>query len=143
MKRIGLLLLLVVLAAGSVWAQNKVLSLDGDGDYVEIPNSEVFDITDQVTMEAWVVLNNIGEAAKIISRRPAYVLALYHQQKAETEVFTDGRYHMTRSVDGGTVLEQGQWYHIAGTFDGSQIATYINGRLDRATEHKGKIDVVR
>ena len=36
MKRISLLLLLVVLAAGSVWAQNKVLSLDGDRDYVEV-----------------------------------------------------------------------------------------------------------
>ena len=30
MKRIGLLLLLVVLAAGSVLAQNKALSLDSD-----------------------------------------------------------------------------------------------------------------
>ena len=30
MKRIGLLLLLGVLASGSVWAQNKALSLDSD-----------------------------------------------------------------------------------------------------------------
>ena len=36
MKQISLLLLLVVLACGSVWAQNKALSLDGDGDYEEL-----------------------------------------------------------------------------------------------------------
>ena len=72
MKRISLLLLLVVLACGSVMAQNKALSLDGNGDYVEIPNSEVFDITDEITMEAWVTLNGTDRDAKIISRRPAY-----------------------------------------------------------------------
>ena len=72
MKRISLLLLLVVLAVGSVMAQNKALSLDGDGDYVEIPNSEVFDIIDEITMEAWVMLNGTGRDVKIISRRPAY-----------------------------------------------------------------------
>ena len=40
MKRISLLLLLVVLACGSVWAQNKALSLDGDGDYMEVADSD-------------------------------------------------------------------------------------------------------
>ena len=125
MKRIALLLLLVVLASGYVWAQNKVLSLDGDWDYVEIPNSEVFDITDEITMEAWVMLNGTGRDVKIISRRPAYEYGVYSNNKAETEVFTDGRYHLTRWEDGSTVLDQGQWYDIAGTFDGSQIATYI------------------
>ena len=40
MKRISLLLLMVVLACGSVWAQNKALSLDGDGDYMEVADSD-------------------------------------------------------------------------------------------------------
>ena len=54
MKRIGLLLLLVVLAAGSVFAQNKALSVDGDGDYVQIPESIWFD--GDLTIEAWVFI---------------------------------------------------------------------------------------
>ena len=56
MKRIGLLLLLVVLAVGSVWAQNKVLSLDGDGDYVQVPHSKSLDITNKITMEKYRVV---------------------------------------------------------------------------------------
>ena len=36
------LILLVVLAWDSVYAENKVLSLDGDGDYVRIPASVWF-----------------------------------------------------------------------------------------------------
>ena len=142
MKRISLLLLLIVLVCSSVMAQNKALSLDGDGDYVQIPDSDVFNITDEITMEAWVMLNDTGIDAKIISRRPAYVLTVFRSHKAETEVFTNGQSYETRDVDGGTVLEQDQWHHVAGTFDGKQIVTYIDGHLDRAKEHQGKIDVV-
>ena len=38
--RIDLLLVLVVSASGPVWAQNKALSLDGDGDYMEVADSD-------------------------------------------------------------------------------------------------------
>jgi len=54
MKRIGLLLLLVVLASGFVYAENKVLSLDGNGDYIEIPEGVWFD--GDLTIEAWVFI---------------------------------------------------------------------------------------
>ena len=35
MKRISLFVFLIVLACYSVWAQNEVLGLDGDGAYIE------------------------------------------------------------------------------------------------------------
>ena len=110
MKRISLLLLLAVLAVDSVMAQNKALSLDGDGDYAEIPNSEVVDITDEIAIAAWVVLNGTSRDVEIIFRQLAYEYGVYSNDKAETEVFTDGRYHLTRWEDGGTVLDQGPWY---------------------------------
>ena len=50
MKRISALLLFVALTAGSVWSQNKVLSLDGDGDYVQIPGGVWFN--SDLTIEA-------------------------------------------------------------------------------------------
>ncbi|MFC1715181.1 two-component regulator propeller domain-containing protein [Candidatus Poribacteria bacterium] len=54
-----LLVILLHISAAAIWAQesrpNRVLSLDGDGDYVEIADSEALnDIGSQVTMEAWV-----------------------------------------------------------------------------------------
>ena len=51
MKRISLLLLLVVLACGSVYAQNKVLSLDGDMDWLSLPD---LGSLNDVTIEMWV-----------------------------------------------------------------------------------------
>ena len=53
MKRISLLLLLGVLACGSVLAQNKALSLDGDGDYVKVPDDESLSISGHITMQAF------------------------------------------------------------------------------------------
>ena len=38
--RLDLLLLLVVSASGPVWALNKDLSLDGDGDYMAVADSD-------------------------------------------------------------------------------------------------------
>ena len=90
MKRISLLLLLVVLACGSVWSQNKVLSLDGDGDYVEVVNNKSLNISEHITMQAWVKLKDLD--GQIISKRPSYQLFLY-SKKIEAEVFTDGRWH--------------------------------------------------
>jgi len=80
------------------------LSLDGNGDHVQIPENPVFDITNQVTMEAWIFINSFGDQ-KIISKRPAYVIAIVNQ-KAETEIFTDGSSINTRAVSGGTISEQ-------------------------------------
>ena len=85
MKRISVLLLLVVLATGSVLAQNKVLSLDGNLDYVEVADHESLNISEHITMEAWVKFNGLGDM-KIISKRPSYVLFLYSQEKIEAEI---------------------------------------------------------
>ena len=51
-------LLMILLYVSTVWAEdatNRVLSLDGDGDYVEIAHSEALNaIGSQVTIEAWI-----------------------------------------------------------------------------------------
>ena len=57
MKRIGLLILLVVLASGSALTQNKALSVDGDGDYVEVQPDASLSILDYVTVSAWIKIN--------------------------------------------------------------------------------------
>ena len=74
MKRIGLLLLLVVLASGSVWAKNKALSLDRD--YVAVPDDESLNISGHITMQAWVKFKDLGDM-KIISKRPGDQLFSY------------------------------------------------------------------
>ncbi|MBC8231403.1 hypothetical protein H8E77_17765 [bacterium] len=53
-----LLTLITTLINPKAFALNRVLSLEGDGDFVEMADSESLNaITSQVTMEAWIRLN--------------------------------------------------------------------------------------
>ncbi len=40
-------------------AQNRVLQLDGDGDYIQIP-SNIFNDLDEATIEAWAKWERLG-----------------------------------------------------------------------------------
>jgi len=47
----------------NAFAENSVLSLDGDGDYVEMADSESLNaINSQVTIEAWIKPTAITKA---------------------------------------------------------------------------------
>tara|TARA_B100000809_G_C15114570_1_gene521899 strand:+ start:553 stop:876 length:324 start_codon:yes stop_codon:yes gene_type:complete len=71
-KRISLVILLFTLVCQYVHAKNqKALSLDGDGDYVEILDNPSlnFGATDNLTLEVWVKL--LSDDAIVLSKRVA------------------------------------------------------------------------
>lgn len=77
MKSVVTLLSVLILTFGistsSVWAINRALSLDGDGDYVEVPDSTSLHIENQITMEAWVYPTAYeGDKRTIIVKWRAY-----------------------------------------------------------------------
>ncbi len=37
------------------------------------------------------------------------------------------------SVTGSTAIQSGRWYHLAGTYDGSTLKVYVDGKLDGTT----------
>ena len=133
-------LLVILSCASSVWAQgvtpNRVLSLDGDGDYVEITGNEALDnIGSQVTMEVWIKLTEFpvewialvhksGEKNPVHSNR-SYSLALNSLEKdVELGSAPEGQGQMVlRSPDG--LIRLNAWYHIAGTVDSKNGAMKI------------------
>ena len=52
MKYLSLCFLFILVISLSATAQNHVLSLDGDGDYVQLP-SDIFNDLDAATIEFW------------------------------------------------------------------------------------------
>jgi len=144
MERIGLLLLLVVLAAGSVFAQNKALSLDGKKDYVEIQYHATLAVANNaITMEAWIKPEK-GDFAGLISKgdndndlgsHDDY--ALWIKNWTVTSGFNwGGSWKLT---EGSTIVTPGQWIHFAVTWDGSVIKHYLNGNLDKTVSWQGPI----
>lgn len=125
---------------------NRALDFDGFNDFVSVGNMNLSG--NQVTLETWVnakqfqpffpfissligVETSLGNAALIRlgdaalpNNRPQFALSI------------NGNY---QRLDGNTVLNTGQWYHIAATYDGAVMRLYVNGNLDAQLAIAGSI----
>jgi len=120
-------------------AQNRVLSLDGDGDYVEIEDSEALNsINSQVTMEAWIKVTaftdrwmptiykgdgrvpDLSNRSYILWLRSDGVLSLHSAPSDQ------GLMGLTSPVG---CIALNTWYHVAGVIDAENgvMKILING----------------
>jgi len=138
MKRIGLLLLLVVLTADSVWGENQVLSLDGDGDYVS-SNSTDLNIADDLTISAWIKPYSFVDWPGIVTNlqdngaeESGYGLFYYPDANGimwwiSTQDSAPNNYASFPNVS----VDLDQWTHLAGTYSSAsgEMKLYKNGAL--------------
>ncbi|MFC1713493.1 two-component regulator propeller domain-containing protein [Candidatus Poribacteria bacterium] len=142
-----LFLALLYAYAAKVWAQesrpNRVLSLDGDGDYVEMADSEALNnISSQVTMEAWIRVGKYTTWVPIIYKGGT------NPETVSYTLFTGANgsiilgsvskdlgitYLLTPKVMPGT------WMHVAGVIDGKSrtMKIFING-IEVARKYSGE-----
>lgn len=111
-------------------------SLDGVDDSVEIANNPVFDVTNALTLEAWIKLTTLKVDQKIFSHITSYEMGIYNE-KLEL-IPNESVVH--RQVPGGTVLQTDTWYHVVTTWDGVRITSYVNGELDRSVAFNDPLD---
>jgi len=119
--------------AGNAYVNNGALVLDGDEDYVIMDygtGDELHPLVitgDKITLMAWVNGDQTGGFHEIIgTANREYTLELYAG---------DARFVIRNEPDYGEVVLQcsnldfdtNQWYHIAATYDGSQMVIYVNG----------------
>ena len=129
----------------------SAVALSGEqGGGVEVPHAPSLDITDEITLMAWVYPQQFtDEWTRIVVKTwagdtaPWMVYGLYLQGG------TNGKPHFNISVNGqekstrtGTVpqLLLNQWTHLAATYDGSLIKLYYNGELKVEAAATGQID---
>jgi len=131
---------------GATWVADQwggyALSFDGVDDYVDIYDSGSLDITGPITVEAWVKFNTaaMGKDSVIARKWNAYSLQKYTDNKLEGWVNIGGTWYGVRGITGGTALISDQWYHLAFTYDSTNVRTYVNGSLDRVGAVTGNID---
>jgi hypothetical protein len=115
------------------------LRFDGSSGYVEIQNEAAFDMTNQITVCAWVNINSVDRdwQAIITKGDSAWRLSTYQKQrKFHFAVTGPPSYY---AVNGATQVTTLQWHHVCGTYDGAYIRLYLDGSPDGSTAYVGGI----
>jgi hypothetical protein len=114
-------------AAGRIGA---ALSLDGIDDYVNCGNGASLNITDTITVSAWIrpedVANN--EYNDYVGKSDhAYALKHNNNNVFEFVVYDGTWYGATIPVTSDEYNLT--WHHLAGTYDGTQVKLYVDGKV--------------
>ena len=125
------------------WVTGKIggaLEFDGDGDYVDCGNDAIFDITEEITLAIWVNANDMGNSQhNCWLGKGDNTYAIKHQSGNFLEFFIyDGDWHSTEYTTNITALN-GEWHHMAGTFDGSELKFYLDGEEAANLVYSGTI----
>jgi len=118
------------------------LQLDGKDDYVEITKNANFDLTDQITVMAWIKVNAFDKAWQSIVTKGDNSWRMQRSGQPNTLEFacTGVSNNVWGSVGGKTDVNDGSWHHVAGVYDGKKICLYVDGKLDVSSEGSGYIN---
>jgi len=114
------------------------LQLDGVDDYVDLGNNPIFDLTEQVTLAAWVNVNDIGNGENdpwVGKGDTSYMLKGHRENNAIEFFIYDGGW-ITAHADVGEEFN-GEWHHAAGVFDGEKLIIYVDGEVGVAVDYEG------
>jgi len=129
-----------VTGGAAIWgagAVNQALQLQNGQTYVDCGSSASLNLTDAVTLTAWIQMDFAAGDRKIATNQDGttggYKMGLYTNNMVEFEIRTSASAAtLNRNSAGGTALQQGVWYHVAGVYSQGQfIRTYVYGNLDR------------
>ena len=117
------------------------LSFDGVNDFVDLGDNAAFDITEQITLSAWVNTNDAGNGQHnpyVSKGDQAYAIKHANSNTIEFFIYDAGWHTANVSVDSSF---NGEWHHVLGTYDGNELKTYVDGVLGATVAHEGSIEV--
>ena len=132
------------LVGGAGFADGKVgraFLLNGRNSYVSIPDSPSLDVfTTSITVMAWIKVNHStanSDWAWIVTKGNSswrmmgttYAKTVYF---AASGTSSDG-------IAGSRNVNDGQWHHVAGVYDGANLFLYVDGALDVSQPASGSV----
>ena len=120
------------------------LAFDGAGDFVQIGDEPAFDLTGPVTIAAWVKVGRFDKRWQAIVTKGDTAWRLQREAEDDTLAFhCTGIIALTgrrpEGIEGNKNVNDGQWHHVVGVFDGAAISLYTDGILDNVSKVSGSI----
>lgn len=130
------------------WTSDSIsgsaLSFDGADDYVEVPDNDELDITDEITIEAWVRLSSYITWERVLSKADSsdnscvYIFGISTNRGIYFGLWNSGQQFY---INGDLDVPLDTWTHLAGVWDGSLMKIYLNGVEQPETQpFNGPID---
>ena len=126
-------------AAGEV---GQAFSFDGVSGYVSIPGSPLMDsFTTSITIEAWIKVNQltVNSDWEWIVTKGNSSWRLMGTTFAKTVYLGLDGVSPSRDLPGTRDVNDGQWHHVAGVYDGTNMFLYVDGTLDVSKPATGAI----
>ena len=114
---------------------NGSLLLDGDADYVEIPDSGSdpnwqpptwADFTEELTVSCWIKINSYDTSWQAIVTKGDDSWRIHRYDISDDVQFAFNGVGGVNSGSTGSVND-GQWHHVAGVYDGEMQYLYLDG----------------
>jgi hypothetical protein len=136
------------LEGDATWAVGWIvgaLELDGD-DYVDCGSSDTFNITEQVTLAAWIKPDpefNYPDWSGIIMRGGPNIdtFAFYYNGPNEQLGFKTTGTSPPWMAIAAPGLFDGQWHHVAAVYDGTRKPVYLDGEEVGSMDSTGTIEI--
>ncbi|MGB9708317.1 MAG: LamG domain-containing protein, partial [Candidatus Pacearchaeota archaeon] len=113
--------------------RGNALTLDGNGDFVNLSESASLNITDAITIEVWIYARSFNWISGIIGdvydTLSPWDLRLGDDDPQKPEWIVCN-YDTCNELVGSTALQANTWYHVVSTYNGSVSKIYINGVED-------------
>ncbi|WEL23767.1 DUF2341 domain-containing protein [Candidatus Nanohalovita haloferacivicina] len=126
--------------SSSGWVSGKVgdhaLMFDGEDDRVRVENSPWLKIRSELTLSAWVKTDNSSDTRGIIDTQDSddegYRITVENGEP-EFGVYAGKLNKGHTELRGNTMVADGSWHHIVGTWNGSRMKMYVDGVMESST----------
>ena len=128
---------------GAKW-KGDAFYFNGADAYIEVPHNNSLNITDAITIETWIRLNSDLDATYMIVEKgydnPDYIPYFLRVNDNRNVVF-GFKSASYRTITSTTVLTVGEWYHIVGTYDKTNLKLYINSDAETPVSESASMPI--
>jgi surface protein/predicted outer membrane repeat protein len=120
------------------------LDFDGIDDFIEIPDHNDLDITENITLSAWIKVDSFTGGGTIFSKfylsdgTPDYAYELLLNDDG-TLLFNSHDQLSPDNSSSNSTLSANRYYYITVTYNGENVKFYIDGELDKTVPTTGTL----